>query len=322
MAEENLDAFFSAMDQPTCDGFNTFMVSKFAKQGGLTVSLSGLGGDELFAGYGHYRRILRSLPWLKAFPRLGTRAASFGASRLSSRFVKLEALSLGGALSSTPNSKLKTQNLLFSLYYAARGLFMPSQIRAIVHPDILSQTQLGQGNPASLLPSFSPSNFLTFSLSHFLAFSPLHALMALELRRYMHDQLLRDSDVFGMANSLEIRVPLIDHRIVETIFQTAPEIIRDSTFSPSNQPKALLLDALPAPLPRLCTHRPKMGFTFPFDAWMKGPWAETMRDNFQHAAKQNGLFAPSAAERIWHRYSAGDAHWSRPWAVLAALRQT
>jgi hypothetical protein len=65
-----------------------------------------------------------------------------------------------------------------------------------------------------------------------------------------------------------------------------------------------------------------MGFTFPFDAWMKGPWAETMRDKFQDAAKQNGLFAPSAAERIWHRYSAGDAHWSRPWAVLAALRQT
>lgn len=313
LAEENLDAFFSAMDQPTCDGFNTFMVSKFAKQGGLTVSLSGLGGDELFAGYGHYRRILRSLPWLKAFPRLGTRAASRGASHLSRRYAKLEALTL----LPIQNSKFNIQNYLGALYYAARGLFMPSQIRDIVHPDILSQTALGSGDASSLLPApFSSVSLLTSN------FSRLHSLMALELRRYMHDQLLRDSDVFGMANSLEIRVPLIDHRIVETIFQTAPEIIRGSTFSPSNQPKALLLDALPAPLPRLCTHRPKMGFTFPFDAWMKGPWAETMGDKFQHAAKQDGLFAPSAAERIWQRYSAGDAHWSRPWAVLAALRQT
>jgi asparagine synthase (glutamine-hydrolysing) len=313
MAEENLDAFFSAMDQPTCDGFNTFLVSKFAKQGGLTVSLSGLGGDELFAGYGHYRRILRSLPWLNAFPRLGRRAASLGASRLPPRFIKLEALSL----LFSPNTRHETPDILSSLYYAARGLFMPSQIRALVHPDVLSQTALGSGDASSLLPApFSSVSLLTSK------FSRLHSLMAFELRRYMHDQLLRDSDVFGMANSLEIRVPLIDHRIVETIFQTAPEIIRGSPTAPSGPPKALLLDALPSPLPRLCTHRPKMGFTFPFDAWMKGPWRNLLEAQFCGSAPtvEWAPFRRDALSLLWRRYLQGNLHWSRPWAVFALGR--
>lgn len=295
-AEENLDGFFAAMDQPTCDGFNTYMVSKFARQGGLTVSLSGLGGDELFAGYSHYRRILRALPWLKSFPGNGIKAASWGAAHLSPRYAKLEALALPGPP-------------LARLYYAARGLFMPGQIRALVHPDLLAQTDLGRGDCSSLLPS-SP----LLNSSPVCPHPSLHALMTLELRRYMHDQLLRDSDVFGMAHSLEIRVPFLDHRIVETIFQTSPEVILGSFFA-SSRPKALLLAALPEPLPSLCTHRPKMGFTFPFDAWMKGSWAGVLDARMQHAARHDGPLVPEAAQTLWRQYNDGNLHWSRPWSL-------
>lgn len=303
-AADNLDVFFAAMDQPTCDGFNTYMVSKFARQGGLTVSLSGLGGDEIFAGYGHHRRILRALPWLKTLPRLGVKAAAGGFAHLTQRYAKLEALTLPGPP-------------LARLFYAARGLFMPTQIRALVDPNILAQTALGHGDGSSLLPS---SLFpLTSSLS------PFHALVALELRRYLHDQLLRDSDVFAMAHSLEIRVPLIDHRIVETIFQTAPAAVLGSSFTasllphPSFHPKALLLSALPEPLPYLCTHRPKMGFTFPFDRWMRGSWKASIDEQVAGLGGTTILNHP-VVRQAWERYQRGSLHWSRPWTLLTLGR--
>ncbi len=129
----------------------------------------------------------------------------------------------------------------------------------------------------------------------------------------MLNQLLRDSDVFGMANSLEIRVPLIDHKLVEAIFQIDENIILQGS------PKALLLDALPTPLPRLCTHRPKMGFTFPFDAWMKGPWQQKIAAHFlsDTPSSLKTLIRPQALSPLWRRYQQGHLHWARPWTLHA-----
>ena len=148
--------------------------------------------------------------------------------------------------------------------------------------------------------------------------SPLHRTMQLELRRYMHNQLLRDSDVFGMAHGLEIRVPFIDHVIAELLFRTDPAIILQGAA------KSLLFDALPTPLPRLCTHRPKMGFTFPFDRWMKGAWRPMFEEALLESARAgNGnLFDRGAVERLWRAYVAGKVHWSKPWAVYAAMRES
>ena len=261
-----------------------------------------MGGDELFAGYPHYQRVLKALPWLRTFPRLGISAAAWGAAHLNPRYAKLEALTLPGA----PIARL---------YYAARGLFMPSEIRALVHPDLLAQTALGHAEASSVLPTALA--YLTSSLS------PLHGVMALELRRYMHNQLLRDSDVFGMAQSLEIRVPLIDHRIVEAVFRIDPRAILGShdavsTFAP---PKALLMNALPTSLPQLCTHRPKMGFTFPFDRWMQDGWrARLERDVLQHDRGPRFL-AKNAAIHVWESFNGRRVNWCRPWS-LVALKKT
>lgn len=300
-AEEGLEDFFGSMDQPSCDGFNTYMVSKFAREGGLTVALSGLGGDELFAGYGHYRKILWVLPWVNRTSRLAAWTAGLAASAAQGRWKKLQALSLcapweaNGGAGSLP-----------ALYYASRGLFMPSQIKMLLHPDLLAQTQLGQGNPASLLPSSSLSNFLSFS--------PLHSLMALELRRYMHDQLLRDSDVFGMAHSLEIRVPLIDHRVVELLFQAAPRTIL------LGSPKSLLLEALPSPLPPQCIHRPKMGFTFPFASWIGGSWKKRLEGVLLQQGARFSLLNRAGVQALWQKYLEGKIHWSRVWQCLVLQR--
>ncbi|MFN8625584.1 MAG: asparagine synthase (glutamine-hydrolyzing) [Candidatus Binatia bacterium] len=306
-----LDGFFTAMDQPTSDGLNTYLVSQVTAAAGLKVALSGLGGDELFAGYPSFRRIARTHPLFSALPAPAMRAIGRVGPYFMGKSKKIEALAQPGSLTDT-------------LYYAARGLFMPSQAQALLSDDVLAEIvrrkdALEDGGqrtedrcPASVL-RLPSSVFRPPSSEN--GRSVLHQVMQLELRRYMHNQLLRDSDVFGLAHGLEIRVPLIDHVLAETLFRTHPAmILRGGT-------KRLLLDALPSPLPRLCTHRPKMGFTFPFDHWMKGPWRAVIEDGLLGTAGGNGaLFNRCALEYLWHEYLNGNVHWSRPWALYAALR--
>jgi asparagine synthase (glutamine-hydrolysing) len=296
-AEEDLEGFFTSMDQPTCDGFNTYVVSKHARRTGLTVSMSGLGGDELFAGYSHYRRIRMGEPWLRQLPTFASCAARAGA-RLGPRYAKLEAFSVPGPA-------------VARAYYAARGLFAPSQILALLRPDVLQETALGRGEPASLLPPVPGTSGPGPA-----RLSLVHSIAALELRRYTHNQLLRDSDVFGLAHALEIRVPLIDHKVVETIFRISPRIILGG-----GQSKALMLNALPVPLPAMCTNRPKMGFTFPFGEWIKGPWATAAPGlgSRENAAAAASLLREFSTVELWRAFRQGRVHWSRPWA-LAALQ--
>lgn len=287
-----LDGFFSSMDQPTCDGVNVYMVSKFARQIGLAVALSGTGGDEAFAGYGHFRRSLRLAPWLKAFPPLGSAAAWWGRRIPLSKFAKLEAL--GGVDSLTDH-----------LYRLARGLFMPGQVRRLLSPAALEAV-----GPVFEAPASRNTN------------GPLlQALRFRELHGYMLNQLLRDTDVFGMAHSVEVRVPLLDHRVMETVFDTAPAILlgRDSEAAKHGAQKALLLSALPQPLPRECTHRPKMGFTFPFDVWMRGPWRGTIEEGL-NSSPAGSLLNPNVVREVWEAFLEGRLHWSRAWSLFVLRR--
>lgn len=291
MVRSEMDAFFGAMDQPTCDGLNTYMVSKFAKQGGITVSLSGLGGDELFAGYPSFRRAVWLAPHLRRFPRLAVWAGARAAAFFGERYRKLEALALRGR----PVDRL---------YFLSRGMFTPRQVRSLLSPEFLRAAEPPDEAALRHMPVAADG-------------SELRVTQGLELRRYMHDQLLRDSDVFGLDSSLEIRVPLIDHEIVETLLMTAPHVILH------HPPKALLMEALPKPLPRLCTHRPKMGFTFPIGSWMRDPWkAQVSRhlSNDKPRPGAKGGLNPRSAGTVWEEFLAGRVHWSRPWSLFALER--
>jgi len=208
---------------------------------------------------------------------------------MNGRFAKIEAIALPGTS-------------VQRFYYASRGLFMPSEFRVLLNPDFLHTAK----EPSQ--PGFHATPPARGSL---------HETMCLELRAYMLNQLLRDSDVFGMAQSLEIRLPLIDHKLVEAIFQIDPEIILEQP------PKSLLMQALPTPLPKLCTHRPKMGFTFPFDAWMRGPWKGMIEEGLLGNSAFGHLgvaLKPQAVAAVWSRYLSGKIHWSRPWSLYVLNR--
>lgn len=292
---EGLSDFFRVMDQPTCDGLNTYIVSRLAKQSGLTVVLSGLGGDEVFGGYATFaraRRVARSEPFL---PNKLRRALMLSASRLHPRLSKLDAFGT-------------SEDLILQFYRFSRGLFSERWAALLLggsadadweHRDRTSQDDVSA-------ETYDPTRRC----------SSYHAIMGLELGMYMHNQLLRDADVFGMAHAVEIRVPLIDHRVVEFVARTDERVLIRASG------KALLREALPAPIPDVCVNRPKMGFAFPFGQWMRTTWRASIMDELcgRSASASRDVLCRSATARVWQEFEKGRLHWSRPWALYTLLR--
>jgi asparagine synthase (glutamine-hydrolysing) len=136
-----------------------------------------------------------------------------------------------------------------------------------------------------------------------------------ESRAYMHDVLLRDADQMSMAHALEVRVPLLDHRLASFVVA-----LPDRWKIDGRLPKPLLSRALGQPLPPEIAAAPKRGFTLPFDAWMRGP----LRHYCEHQLGERGLdgrglLKPGEARRLWLRFidRAPGVTWSRAWALVA-----
>ncbi len=276
---ETLPRVFDAMDSPTVDGVNTYFVSRAAKQAGLTVVLTGLGGDEVFLGYPHHKTLSRLAPYASAFARLprSVRVALAAAARSLSGKDRLDYL----AEPSAPN-----------VYRMFRGLFSPRQVAGLVNdPDsvgAMPSTQsasLGDGSSRDLLDS----------------------AVRLEFEHYLQNQLLRDTDAMSMVHSIEARVPFLDHRLVEAVYR-----LPHASKLAHSVNKPLLLEALADRLPREVWDRPKQGFTFPFRRFLLAHRAE-LRDR----AQNEDLFRPGAVDGVWNEFESGRAHWSRPWALVA-----
>ena len=284
-----LGGFFEAMDQPTNDGVNTYFISQAARKTGLTVVLSGAGADEVFWGYRHYRWLAGQgglaglVPRVLAAPRsirgaLVGAASTLGRMRGREQWVRLGYL--GEAV--TPER----------VYLALRGFFPPNQIRRLLG---LTSAELDGvlGEAFAHVPAGAASG-------------PPAAFNRLETSRYLHDQLLRDTDVFSMAHSLEARVPYLDHTIVEYVARLPARLkLRPGVNKP------LLVDAVGDPMVARLAARPKMGFSLPMRAWMEGH-AGALGAMAQAA---NGLDRREVA-RLWSAFRAGRLHWSRAWALV------
>jgi asparagine synthase (glutamine-hydrolysing) len=274
----DIDKFFDAIDQPTIDGLNTYFVSKAAADLGLKVVISGLGGDELFGGYSTFSYIPQ-LEFIKKIPLSGT--AMHLAAYAAKPFIKPKAFEY-----------LRYSSGADASYKLFRGLFTSEEL------DHLGWKYI-----------YTNNNSVIVSLPWRAKQSPssLQQVSYLETTNYMSNQLLRDSDVFSMCHSLELRVPFVDDRLYSVVLKYL-----DSSYD-KNKPKRMLTDAV-GDLPEGIINRKKMGFTFPFDEWMrKGKLGKIVRDTITSA---NTNFRRKGVEELIKNFDKGKVHWSRLWALF------
>lgn len=278
-----------SMDHPSADGPNTYVVSKVTKQAGITMALSGLGGDEVFAGYPVFTRsvALYRRKWFTALP-VSMRKAGAALVRTLKRDItgdklaELMALPSFDVADTYPVSRLTYSDVeldrLFGIHHPP-----PDRVRAImsamVHGrsgiHLLSQVSLG------------------------------------ELSTYLQNVLLRDTDQMSMAHALEVRVPFLDHELVEYVLGVP------DAYKYPHTPKKLLIDSLGDLLPPEVVHRPKMGFTLPWEHWMRHELKDLCTSRLA-ALDARDLIGPGTAMGLWNKFILRDprVNWSRVWSLV------
>lgn len=228
-------AYLDAVDQPTIDGFNTYCVSRLASDREEKVVLSGIGGDELFAGYKSFDVIPDMLRKTAMVSKL-----SFIIKPLVSKIDK----HLKPQHRRITDAALAPESIA-AAHQSLRGIFSQSESQQL--------TEIICGKAPRPITLKDPNHAtLADNICH------------LELTTYMCNQLLRDSDVASMAWGLELRVPFVDRVLFEQI-SSIPASIR------LQQGKQLLVDSVPE-IPNWVVDRPKQGFRFPFDEWFANEW--------------------------------------------------
>ncbi len=271
-----IDNFIKSMDQPTIDGLNTYIVSKLAKNNGYKVVTSGIGGDELFRGYNLFKILPKIDSIFKYSPSSFNKILSYLIQRLiSQNRINSKWGRFCSAIS--PNYSF------VKLYEQSRALFSNQEIRNILNLDC---ENFEQNDDQRLIEIFNTQNSLESKIS------------MMETYRYLGSQLLYDSDIFSMANSIELRTPFIDKTLYEKIYS----IKNDVWFNDKKYNKSLLVDAV-GDLPHEIYNRPKMGFVLPKNLFLKKEIyeikSEILNKDYYNSLEKNFVDGKIHYSKIW-----------------------
>jgi asparagine synthase (glutamine-hydrolysing) len=254
------------------------------------MALSGLGGDELFAGYDIFKRAveLEKKKWIGNIP-LGLR--KIGGKMI--RKIK------GGVAGDKMAALLLQEKINFQSYYPlSRQVLTEAQVQQIFP---------GERNFKSPLIAIAEESENVFPGTGFL----LSRVSFSEISSYMQNVLLRDADQMSMAHALEVRVPFLDYKLVECVLR------EPDTYKYPTSPKKLLVDSLGDLLPEEIVNRPKMGFTFPWKNWMKNELRTFCETRLRKLGKRKS-FDEKGIQQLWNSFLNDDPRvtWSRVWPLV------
>ncbi|WP_026899015.1 asparagine synthase (glutamine-hydrolyzing) [Daejeonella oryzae] len=264
--ESNFSSVIRAMDQPSTDGINSWFISKCAKENGMKAVISGIGADELFGGYPSFQRT-KTIHALKKLPKRFLRLAENHPDPKYRRFYYLS-----------------YENPLGE-YLFSRGFFTPNTIARVLDAEHKEIDQLLGNFPGD---------------AHFNTLSGGNRASWLETNLYMQNQLLKDTDYMSMSHGVEVRVPFLDRDLVELALSIHPDLKYSRT-----QIKPLLIKAFENLLPRQVWDRPKMGFSFPFQEWMKK----------YKSMSEPSLYKNKVSRKLMEDFGNDKLHWSSAFAL-------
>ena len=268
---DDLPLLFAAMDQPTTDGINTWFVAKATREFGLKAAISGLGGDELIGGYPSFRDVPRRV-----------RYGALSHLHLDGLFrLFAEATGLDAVLHPKAAGVLRYAGGYAGAYFLSRGIFMPWELDKVMEPGMAKEGLALLEPVRHIAQALQPSPRSSFA-----------KVAVMEASFYMRNQLLRDADWASMAHSLEVRVPLVDAKLLSAFAPATAQLA-------GGRGKKYLAQSPRIPLPREITDRRKTGFITPISQWLQ---------------QENGMQA-------WRRIpqlNRARCPWARRWAYQVA----
>jgi len=296
---QQIEEPFKFMDHPSVDGINTFFISKQVHNQGFKMALSGAGSDELFAGYPVFKEVfeLENKKWLYSFP-----------PQLRNIFGKLLQLR---------NQSLKSHKIaeILNLKLLELPYFYPIFRKIFANNTIYKLCDIKNISTENYPFNWAFNNLDTNNIGA--NYSLISKISALEIETYLQNVLLRDADQMGMANSLEIRVPFLDHNLVEYVL-SLPNELKYPIY-----PKKLLIDSTKGWIPDEIIYRKKMGFVLPWEKWMKNELSSFCEESLLNL-EDFSIFNMSQVNLLWKDFAKGNPYinWLQIWSLVVLGKWT